>query len=92
MQLIVYLEIIALYMADVDAILPIAQFMADVDAILIGHLYRTQKQCLIGSLADVCRTLVYIFMKMANVPILCSIMNHSKNIRCAIFTYKVYGN
>ena len=44
MQLIVYLEIIALYMADVDVILPIAQFMTDVDVILIGHLYRTQKQ------------------------------------------------
>ena len=48
MQLIVYLEIIALYMADVDAILPIAQFMADVDVILIGHLYMTQKQWFIS--------------------------------------------
>ena len=78
MQLIVYLEMIAL-------------FMEDVDAILSGHLYRTQKQLLLGSLADVCQTLVYIFMKMANVPILCFIMNHFKNILCANFTFKVSG-
>ena len=78
MQLIVYLEMIAL-------------FMEDVDAIWSGHFYRTQIQLLIGSLADVCRTLVYIFMKMANVPIMCFILNHFKNIRCAHFTFKVFG-